>query len=771
MPDLSVGIVVTGEQNATDALDRARAGVEAFKSSLKDATPETEKLSKALQAQVDALAAQQRAMGNSVYVEAQKAAAAARKEIDLLTKAQLGENEAVELTVRSRRELMVMLHEASQGRYKNLAGSAMVLEEGEGGAMGAIKAATAALGGPYVVAAGLAAVATTGVAVALWKASEAEAEMVHKSELLGQTLGVSGEAIRGFQYMAVGTNVTTEEMGRVFGIFEKNLGKNAEKFRELGISARDPQEAFEQVMDKARGMGDALERNNFLNETLGRGWEKVSPIIMQGGEAYREAIEKMRIPEEDLKNFERANNAQIEIDKAIITTKLHAGEAASGVRAYFKEFELGLLKTVNGMSVAEILMTITAAPALLVGGAPAAALLASAMQARGVTPDESSQSASAGQSYKDFMESQSAISEGAQKALDWAHKKVAKDSLDSELEAIQMEFREKGAELKKDSAQYNAFMDDELRAEADVREKWAKKGVKRVKDESVYGTTKADSNFERATGISYGDYSMAHPGGTEADGPGRGASVTKGMAADDQRKAAEDQKKWIKEAIDAQTNSAKITMGWDKAIADARRKEHEEHIKEITKEADLVQGFAARELETTLHGKMTAKQLETDFTNILIQQFAERSTKWIEEEALKLIFSQGATAASTAETVSAASVASAAWAGPSMMASIGTFGGAAATGEAGWFHAMAAGEAFGMAAHASGGTAFGRGIFGESGPEMANPIVPMQITTASHTTTHNVSAPITIHIHGGDQAAILRTIAKATGNRQGVSRS
>ena len=136
------------------------------------------------------------------------------------------------------------------------------------------------LGGPYVVAAGLAAVATTGVAVALWKASEAEAEMVHKTDLLGQTLGVSGEAIRGFQYLAVGTGVTTEELGRVFGIFEKNLGKNSEKFRELGITARDPLEAFEQVMDRAKGMGDAVERNPFLNEALGRGWEKIAPVIM-----------------------------------------------------------------------------------------------------------------------------------------------------------------------------------------------------------------------------------------------------------------------------------------------------------------------------------------------------------------------------------------------------------------------------------------------------------------------------------------------------------
>ena len=227
-----------------------------------------------------------------------------------------------------------------------------------------------------------------------------------------------------------------------------------------------------------------------------------------------------------------------------------------------------------------------------------------------------------------------------------------------------------------------------------------------------------------------------------------------------QAKDAEDQKKFIMEATDAKAESAKITMNWDKAIADARKKEHDEQVKQITEEANLVQGFAARELATAMQGKLTEKKLQLDLQNEAIQQIAERSTKWLETQILQMAFSETAATTSTANSVADAAVVSTAWAPASMAASIGTFGAAAGTGEASWFQAMASGTAFG--AHAAGGFAFGPSIFGERGPEAGTPIVPMQITTASHTTNNTGETHFHFHGYSVEQIASILPRAQAT---------
>jgi hypothetical protein len=726
--------ITPGLQRAQSEIANTRVSIDKMGPAERAWSEEIQRVRTSIIEQRDALVLRKEALDDPATRRAIKEAAQLHDEINKLTKAEVGNAEAVQLTSRSRKELIVLMHELSQGRYKNFGGSLMVLEEGNGGITGAVKAATAMLGGPYVVAAGLAAVATTGVAVALWKASEAEAEMVHKTNLLGQTLGVSGEAIRGFQYLAVGTGVTTEELGRVFGIFEKNLGKNTEKFRELGITARDPLAAFEQVMDRAKGMGDAVERNTFLNEALGRGWEKIAPVIMQGGDAAKEAIEKMRIPEDTLANFERANKAQIEIDKSFLSIKLHAGEAFSGIRAGFKELEA------DGAKLAENHGLIAALGALTFRGRA----LANAERAR--NPTEGLGPAAA-----------PVMSDEQIAALKEADKTLAKGSLDIAIQGVKDEWKSRIDLFKAGTPEYLKEVKAEAEAEAEVRKSFAKKNRVGSISDGKSGL------YTHSTGKN--SVALNDPEEFRVN-PDRDHEANLEGKLKSQKVAADNQKKWIKEATDAQANSAKITLNWDGAIANARKREHDEHMKRIQAEGDLIQGFAAKELTTALQGGMTKKQLEKDFSNFLIQQIVERGTKWVEEEAIKLAFSEGASSAATATSVVQAGIASSAWSAPSMMASIGTFGGATAAGEASWFQAMAAGQAFGMAAHAKGGLAFGPSIFGESGPERGTPVVPTQITTASHTTNNNGGNTYHIYVNGGDAAAIAADLPRALASAQ-----
>ena len=715
--------ITPGLQRAQSEISNTRISIDKMGPAERAWSEEIQRVRTSIIEQRDALVLRKEALDDPATRRAIKEAAQLHDEINKLTKAE----EVSTLTTKQRKEGIVALREVMRGNFTQLSGTMMVLEEGDGGVGAALKGFTAMLGGPYVVAAGLATVATVGVAAALWKASEAEAEMVHKSELLGQTLGVSGEAIRGFQYLAVGTGVTTEELGRVFGIFEKNLGKNTEKFRELGITARDPLAAFEQVMDRAKGMGDAVERNTFLNEALGRGWERIAPVIMQGGDAAKEAIEKMRIPEDTLANFERANKAQIEIDKSFLSIKLHAGEAFSGIRAGFKELEA------DGAKLAENHGLMAALGALTFRGRA----LANAERARNPTEG-------LGPAAAPVMSAEQIA------ALKEADKTLAKGSLDIAIQGVKDEWKSRIDLFKAGTPEYLKEVKAEAEAEAEVRKSWAKKGIKHIKakrDESVYGTTHADADFERSTGISYGAYSMAHPGGTEADGPGRGASVTKGMAAEDEKEAKRKEALTKRiEAIDKQIRSqeeqtAKAHIRLNEAV----RKSDEEAAKARI-DAYMKIGQAGAQTFDTLAGVMEKAEGKNS-------------------AAYKAMFAM-------------AKAAGIAQAGISMGIDI------AKASEAGWPQNIALmAEAAAQGAiiisniqsismgHAKGGTQMGGWEpRHESGPEMAHAIVPTQIYQASHTHTTTVGgANVTVHIHGGDQATILRTIRNATINGGGTS--
>ena len=678
---------------------------------------ETQKMGDALADSIIRLRTQRDLLADPVFAKQVQYQQSLRAEIDQMTKSVLGtevaqkaENEAVQLTVRSRRELMVMMHELSQGRYKNLAGSAMVLEEGEGGAMGAIKAATAALGGPYVVAAGLATVATVGVAAALWKASEAEAEMVHKTNLLGQTLGFSGEAIRGFQYMAVGTTVTTEEIGRAFGIFEKNLGKNAEKFRELGITAKDPMQAFEQVMDRAKGMGDATERAAFLNEAMGRGWEKLTPILMQGGDAAKEAIEKMRIPEDALANFEKANKAQIEIDQSWMSIKLHAGEAFSGIRAGFKDLEA------DGAKLAENHGIMAALGALTFKGRA----IANAERAR--NPTEGLRSSAA-----------PIMSEEQLAALKEADKQLKKGSLEAAIQGVKDEWKARIDLFKAGTPEYLKEVSAEAQAEADVRAKWDKKGAR--------------------GGISDGKSGLyAHQVGKnrnsiELNDPEEFRVKPSQLHEDELKISLDHTKKWEKDAADAKANAARITLDWDRALSKGAKEAAAEEVKAAKDKIDAYMKVGQAGVDTfdTLAGVMSK---------------AEGANSAGYKAMFDVAKAFGIAKAGVSMGVAISNASEAVW-----PANIALMAEAAAQGAI----IIANIQSIGMG-HAKGGTQMGGWEpRHESGPEMAHAVVPTQIYQASHTTNNSGGNTVHVHVYGSDPKTITRTIRNAVNNGNAVS--
>jgi hypothetical protein len=302
--------------------------------------------------------------------------------------------------------------------------------------------------------------------------------------------------------------------------------------------------------------------------------------------------------------------------------------------------------------------------------------------------------------------------------------------------------------------EYTKIVEAEQMAEDDVRKSWAKKAEKgRAHSKEDRTPGEADSQFEKATGISYGAYSMAHPGGTEADTAGQGASVTKG----EQENEAKAQAKMMADLTKSQEEKSRLEQRevdqfakWEAEKTRIAQEEAKRRQEAQQKYFDAAQKGMEQQILLMEQGKFSAKELDAVFENMAEQAVA----RLISETVVSLVQSV---------------IMGTAWAGPAMLASIATSGGADAAGSTAYEAAMMQAQFSG--GHAVGGTQFGgMAMVGERGPELSLAAVPRQIFQTSHTTNNNNGGnTVHVHIHGGDQATILRTIRNATTNSSGGS--
>jgi len=253
--------------------------------------------------------------------------------------------------MRTRREALVMVHEAAMGRTKNLMGSAMVFAEYAD--LDIMKTVTSMIT-PVTVGVGLASVAVVGLGVELVRLSEKAAENYHQMELLGAQSGSTAEEIIALQHAAIGTEVSTKTLADSFGKFTLRLGEHRTELAKVGVTARDPKEAFAQLMDVVAGTNDASERNRIMNLALGKSWEQLAPFILKGGDAFRQALKEMQIPDSTKKRYEEINALQEESAKNWDVIKNRASGAAAGILSNLDRIKLGFseLAKTKGLATA-----------------------------------------------------------------------------------------------------------------------------------------------------------------------------------------------------------------------------------------------------------------------------------------------------------------------------------------------------------------------------------------------------------------------------------
>lgn len=103
---------------------------------------------------------------------------------------------------------------------------------------------------------------------------------------------ISIEDLSGLDYAAKLSGSSLEGVAASISKLSLNIGKDAEKFRELGVTATDPVEAFKQLADVFKAIQDPQQRAAFGAEALGKSWQEAAPLLAEGAKGIDKLIAK-----------------------------------------------------------------------------------------------------------------------------------------------------------------------------------------------------------------------------------------------------------------------------------------------------------------------------------------------------------------------------------------------------------------------------------------------------------------------------------------------
>ena len=112
-------------------------------------------------------------------------------------------------------------------------------------------------------------------------------------------LGVSVKDLASFKLAAEQSGTSLEGVGTgikkltlSIGEAESGNKKTAASLKELGVTARDPKEAFFQLADAVQRIQDPATRARLLNDVLGKSYQELIPLLSEGGEALRKSAKE-----------------------------------------------------------------------------------------------------------------------------------------------------------------------------------------------------------------------------------------------------------------------------------------------------------------------------------------------------------------------------------------------------------------------------------------------------------------------------------------------
>jgi hypothetical protein len=108
---------------------------------------------------------------------------------------------------------------------------------------------------------------------------------------LSKVTKIAVEDLAGLGVAAKKSGSDLEGTATAINKLSQNMGKDAEKFRALGVTAKEPLEAFKQLADIYVALEDPQQRAAVMAEALGKSWATAAPLLAEGGKRIGEMVE------------------------------------------------------------------------------------------------------------------------------------------------------------------------------------------------------------------------------------------------------------------------------------------------------------------------------------------------------------------------------------------------------------------------------------------------------------------------------------------------
>jgi hypothetical protein len=129
---------------------------------------------------------------------------------------------------------------------------------------------------------------------------------------LSDRTGVAASTLSGFQLVAAQSDTSLEALGKGINKLSIFMAENGEEAKRLGLSAKEPAEAFIQLAGIISNIEDPQQRAAVANKVLGKSYQELLPALLQGDAALRKQIETGKefsgVTEENVKKAQQFND-------------------------------------------------------------------------------------------------------------------------------------------------------------------------------------------------------------------------------------------------------------------------------------------------------------------------------------------------------------------------------------------------------------------------------------------------------------------------------
>ncbi|MDP3669568.1 MAG: hypothetical protein Q8R69_07760 [Telluria sp.] len=107
---------------------------------------------------------------------------------------------------------------------------------------------------------------------------------------LSKTTGIAVANLAGLKLAATQSGGDLDGIAVAINKLSVNMGKDAERFKALGVTAKDPLEAFKQLSNVFSSISDPQLRAALAADALGKSWAGAAPLLAEGGTKIGEMV-------------------------------------------------------------------------------------------------------------------------------------------------------------------------------------------------------------------------------------------------------------------------------------------------------------------------------------------------------------------------------------------------------------------------------------------------------------------------------------------------